>query len=239
MSLDISKLEKVRKLEGGIAQARCPACAEGDHDRTGNHLRLYPDGKFGCCIHPKDANHRKRIFAIAGDRKPGTFDVRIKHSAGTAARQSVKVALAGFAVRTLRTPVSESVSGGQESPPLPVVTEALASDEVALAQPDFRTLRTPIYNPYAYGREDAPNIHILVYTCKGSPSAVLSVLGGLEGEAPIAAGERLPFLTADGTLSIPFDSPERYHWWKPDGVRLTVAETLQEVKERMKHAVTV
>lgn len=52
-------------------------------------------------------------------------------------------------------------------------------------------------------------------------------------------GERLPFLTAGGALSIPFDSPERYHWWKPDGERLTVAETLQEVKERMKDAPTV
>ena len=50
---------------------------------------------------------------------------------------------------------------------------------------------------------------------------------------PVVAGERLPFLTADGTLSIPFDSPERYHWWKPDGERLTVAETLAEVRSRM------
>ena len=51
--------------------------------------------------------------------------------------------------------------------------------------------------------------------------------------------ERLPFLTAGGDLSIPFDSPERYHWWKPDGERLSVAETLAEVKERMKNATTV
>jgi hypothetical protein len=50
---------------------------------------------------------------------------------------------------------------------------------------------------------------------------------------------RLPFLTADGTLSIPFDSPERYHWWKPDGERLTVAEILQEVKRRIADAVTI
>jgi hypothetical protein len=49
----------------------------------------------------------------------------------------------------------------------------------------------------------------------------------------------LPFLTPGGDLSIPFDSPERYHWWKPDGQRLSVAETLKEVKERMKNAVTV
>jgi len=28
-----------------------------------------------------------------------------------------------------------------------------------------------------------------------------------------AAGEHLPYLTPGGTLVIPFDSPERYHWW--------------------------
>jgi hypothetical protein len=44
--------------------------------------------------------------------------------------------------------------------------------------------------------------------------------------------EKLPFLTADGTLSIPFDSPERYHWWKPDGERLSIAETREEVRSR-------
>jgi hypothetical protein len=57
---------------------------------------------------------------------------------------------------------------------------------------------------------------------------------------PPVAGERLPFLTADGTLVIPFDSPERYHWWKPPhDQRQRVATTLNEVKERMKHAATV
>jgi hypothetical protein len=52
-------------------------------------------------------------------------------------------------------------------------------------------------------------------------------------------GEKLPYLTAGGTLVIPFDSPERYHWWKPDGERLSVAQTMQEVKERIKNAVTI
>ena len=47
------------------------------------------------------------------------------------------------------------------------------------------------------------------------------------------SSEKLPYLTPGGTLVIPFDSPERYHWWKPDGERLSVAETMQEVKERM------
>jgi TusA-related sulfurtransferase len=49
-------------------------------------------------------------------------------------------------------------------------------------------------------------------------------------------GEKLPYLTPGGTLVIPFDSPERYHWWKPDGERLTVAQTMAEVKERVRAA---
>jgi hypothetical protein len=52
----------------------------------------------------------------------------------------------------------------------------------------------------------------------------------------------LPFLTAGGDLSIPFDSPERYHWWRGGQ---SVAQTLQEVRaglatnERMKNAIAV
>ncbi len=68
MSLNLNKLEKVRKLENGIVQARCPACAEGGADRAGNHLRIQADGRFGCCVHPKDGDHRKRIFALAGEK---------------------------------------------------------------------------------------------------------------------------------------------------------------------------
>jgi len=242
MSLDVAKLQNVRKLEGGIVQARCPACAEGGHDRTGEHLRVYPDGRYGCCVHPKDGNHRKRIFALAGDRNPKTFGVRIKHSAGSAVR-SVKAALAGFRVRTLRTPVSHSVSGGQESPPVPDNAETLSADGAALAQPNSRTLRTPISNPYAYGREGTTNIHTPVYTCKDSETGVLSVLavpGVGVAEPPSAAGEHLPYLTPGGTLVIPSDSPERYHWWKPPhDQRLRVKQTLAEVNERMKQAASL
>lgn len=49
-----------------------------------------------------------------------------------------------------------------------------------------------------------------------------------------AAGSgQLPYLTPGGTLVIPFDSPERYHWWKLDGNRLSVAETRAEALGRM------
>ena len=47
---------------------------------------------------------------------------------------------------------------------------------------------------------------------------------------PMAAEERLPHLTADGTLSIPFDSPERYHWWRGGQ---SVAATINELLARM------
>ena len=49
----------------------------------------------------------------------------------------------------------------------------------------------------------------------------------------VVAVARLPFLTADGTLSIPFDSPGRYHWWRGGQ---SVKATLQEVTERRNHA---
>jgi len=68
---------------------------------------------------------------------------------------------------------------------------------------------------------------------KDLESGVPSVPTAVAAEPPITAGERLPFLTADGTLSIPFDSPERYHWWKGGQ---SIAETLAEVKERVRAA---
>ena len=205
MSLEIAKLEKARELHGGIVQARCPACAEGGHDRTGEHLRIYPDGRFGCCVHPKDGEHRKRIWALVGCKTSGAdagkFTLRIKvlahghHSASTPAR-SVKAALNAFDTATI-TPILDS-----------------------------RTARTPKVKLRAHTREDSSTIHIdkgnILEELKDSESAVRAVL----------TGERLAFLTADGTLSIPFDSPERYHWWKPDGERMTIAEILAEAKTR-------
>lgn len=65
-SLDIDRLEKVRHLPGKIT-ARCPACAEEDRDRTGNHLALFDDGRFTCVI---DEGHRPRIWELVGIRRP-------------------------------------------------------------------------------------------------------------------------------------------------------------------------
>ena len=220
MSLDVKKLEKVRELANGVTQARCPACAEGGGDKRGEHLRIYPDGRYGCCVHPKDAQHRKRIFALVGERQRRSFTVRVAAPSKPAEpARSVRGALA-VAARTLRT--GDSISEYEPH---------CCSEAVAEVQTNSRTLRTPFSNPRAYAREEeACNANIY----KDSESGVLSVL---RPEGPTAAAARggrqkLPFFTAEGTLSIPFDSPERYHWWKPDGERLTVKEIIAEVQAR-------
>jgi hypothetical protein len=77
VSLDLSKLRKLRELGEGMWQTRCPACAEAGQDRKGEHLRISADGKFGCCVFPGDRGHRKRIFALAGDHGPKAIRLRV------------------------------------------------------------------------------------------------------------------------------------------------------------------
>ena len=223
MSLDVAKLEKVRELAGGIVQARCPACAEDGHDRSGEHLRIYPDGRFGCCVHPKDGEQRKRIWALAGCKlhlSPSeSVSLRLKTPPAMPAVRSVKAALTA---RTPRTAFPDSISPVPSVPSSPVV--------------DFRTARTAEVKLRTRAREDSTAANIdtanILEKLKDSESAVRDA----------RTGERLPFLTADGDLSIPFDSPERYHWWRGGQ---SVAATLAEVRaglalnERMKNAITV
>lgn len=70
MSLDVRRLRVSRRLEDGTVVARCPACAAGGQDRKGEHLVVYPDGRFGCVLHPGDAGrlHRKAIWEAVGER---------------------------------------------------------------------------------------------------------------------------------------------------------------------------
>src|SRR5438876_8094244 len=77
MSLDRSKLQKLHELGNGSCQAQCPACAESGQDRKGEHLRISPEEKFGCCVFPGDREHRKRIFALAGQHGPKAIRVRV------------------------------------------------------------------------------------------------------------------------------------------------------------------
>jgi hypothetical protein len=70
VSLDLSRLENVHE-KGDKIIARCPACAEQNHDEKGEHLVIYPNGAFGCVTCPGAAGqtHRKQIMALAGDSK--------------------------------------------------------------------------------------------------------------------------------------------------------------------------
>jgi hypothetical protein len=106
MSLDVSKLTKVRERKGKTV-ARCPACALSGGDRKCEHLVINEDGRFGCVVYPgrgPDAKaHRRRIFEICGDRE-------IKPLVVQAARTPVHKSSAPKTglLRTLRTPVRES-----------------------------------------------------------------------------------------------------------------------------------
>src|SRR6266571_1533940 len=88
MSLDRTKLRKLRELGNGSCRAQCPACAEAGQDRRGEHLRISQEGKFGCCVFPGDREHRRRIFALAGDHGPKAIKVRV-----AAAKTAVSVQL--------------------------------------------------------------------------------------------------------------------------------------------------
>ena len=69
--LDETRLEKVRERAGKTI-ARCPVCFQDGRDKTGEHLVIKEDGKFGCVAYPGDSaeakEHRKRIFALVGVR---------------------------------------------------------------------------------------------------------------------------------------------------------------------------
>jgi hypothetical protein len=215
MSLDLNKLEKVRRLGNGSVQARCPACAEAGQDRSGEHLRIQPDGRFGCCVYPQDRLHRKRIFVLAGDSQLRIIKVRVQRSKNPAA---IKDSVLGRLGRVFPSP-SKTVESDDES---------------------LRTLRTPL-NPYTCESEIPKDAYDSCHTLKEFGQGVLGVLNDKvesESETPVLSvldSERLPYITPAGDLVIPFSSPERYHWWKGGQ---SVAETRAEAIKRSQQSST-
>jgi hypothetical protein len=77
MSLDLTKLENVRQTTEKTI-ARCPACAKDGKDKKGEHLVIFPDGRYGCVVDSSD-DHRKAIFELVGlkgDRRPIPIPIR-------------------------------------------------------------------------------------------------------------------------------------------------------------------
>src|ERR1022692_3468437 len=71
-SLDLARLQNVKRHEDGSIRAACPACREADSDKSGNHLLIRASGKFGCAANQGDDKHRKIIFRLAGKRTSTT-----------------------------------------------------------------------------------------------------------------------------------------------------------------------
>jgi hypothetical protein len=42
----------------------CPACREAGTDKSGNHLAVFPSGKFACAVHPGNKAHNRRIVEL-------------------------------------------------------------------------------------------------------------------------------------------------------------------------------
>jgi len=190
MSLDRTKLNKLRQLGRGGWQGQCPACAETGQDRTGEHLRISSDGKFGCCVFPGDRKHRSRIFALAGDSRPKTIKVRV---ASAKTLPSVQLDLLGRLGR-----VFESPEGGKGE------TEEATGTSGTLGTGTY-LLRIEEKDQYIYIKDN-------------------------RGPVPSVPTVQLPYLTESGDLVIPFNSPERYHWWKGEGQ--SIRRTFSELRER-------
>jgi len=261
MSLNLNKLEKVRHLANGNIEARCPACAEGGHDRKGEHLLIKSDGRFGCCANPKDREHRKRIFALAGDTAPRS--IKVKVAGVSVAAPAVMSGVLGrlgrvFASRAKPATTSDASDGVNEvrSEPDEVRTARTGSvNSIQDGQPESRTLRTPQYS-YTCGEENGDegvcikvqgvpvgasvpsgrqSLHPFPTELKQGVRSVRE--GGAAVEPPLelvegVRGVRMPYLTPGGVLGIPFESPERFHWWKGgQSVEQTRAEVEAWIRE--------
>lgn len=208
MSLDLNKLERVVELAGGARRARCPACFETGQDRKGEHLRIYADGKFGCCLYPRDHQHRKRIFALAGMHQPQEIRVlvagpkpSVPHQTGILGRLG---RLFGDSTKACN-PIPETVG----------------------------TLGTPQYSNACarnHSSQGPSDDNELIDFAQPVPS-VPAQQAEMECPAPVPSvpSEFCPYRTADGSLVILFKSPAKYHWWNGGQ---SVAETIAELNER-------
>ena len=224
MGLQIDLLEKLRTIDGGRIQARCPACAESGGDTKGQHLVVYPNGSFGCCIYPGDKQHRRQIFALVGKKKSIPVITVRKASRDQPARQWTSVSV------TMTLPAPPTAANPEL--PVPSVPEMKSGNRL----PPAGTLGTLIsYSRAHTGREGitcAPYIEgrgVLPVPSVPEPS------NNKDSETPVPSvpnqslalkGPRL-FIDSSGGLVIPSNSPARYHYWKGGQ---SVDETLNEIQ---------
>jgi hypothetical protein len=119
MSLIRSKLENVVERADGSFNARCPACAARGGDSKGNHLIVFPDGKFGCVVFQgSDAEtreHRALVTRLAGDGTQAAG--RTRHGGETAGRgQKGQDRAVRPRLRSWRESVRQQAAGGPSTP---------------------------------------------------------------------------------------------------------------------------
>jgi hypothetical protein len=240
MALDLKKLERLVELADGVKRSRCPACAANGQDKKGEHLRIAVDGRFGCCVFPGDRDHRKQIFALAGERGHRAIKVRVAPAKPTGPMQSGILGRLGhlFSSQAKHPAAPDALDGvGEvqthiEGIRTPRTGLSDSNHDTALGDPlpnnEIRTPRTPVEYSRVY-KEKIPSVEgNHVYTLRESREGVRGVrqVEGVEQTPETAEKQgRLPHFTPGGTLVIPFDSPERYHWWRGgQSVALTIAE---------------
>lgn len=65
MSLDLSKLQCVKRGPGNTVMAACPACRSRGADNTGNHLKIWlSTGAFNCIVASDEPGHNAQIRAF-------------------------------------------------------------------------------------------------------------------------------------------------------------------------------
>jgi hypothetical protein len=211
LSVDRTKLNKLRQLGNGGWQAQCPACAETGSDRKGEHLRISADGKFGCCVFPGDREHRRRIFALVGDR--GLKEIRVRvasRTAGPVTQGILSRLVASAECKVENGECGQATSDGSDG------ASQMQKEECKIQNENGATVRT--------GRTGV----FLVTRDREETDDSVSKL--IEFEEPVrSVRQELPHLTASGDLVIPFNSPKRYHWWAGGQ---SIRQTRQEIMER-------
>jgi len=131
MPLELSRLKQLRDA-GDKKIAQCPACAAKGNDSRGEHLAIYPNGKYSCVAHPKDKLHQAEIFGLAGIQRSeiGTGPIPVPIRRPESAIRTPKVILV---LNSLAAP--ESATGKVSDTPDPLteaVSEPISSDRKAV-----------------------------------------------------------------------------------------------------------
>lgn len=143
MKIDLSKLEKVVHKSDGKIQSRCPACKERGGDSKGEHLVIFPDGRFGCVANPGDKRHNSEILGLVGmNSVPSIPKLQIHRLVVPESQTIMVVGRLGRQIPTLKEKSEkESASVEQQSAPAPVNEKSTAGEDERPKRPELPPVR--------------------------------------------------------------------------------------------------